>query len=75
MLREEALMRKISYDPLWKKLVDLKLTRTQMAERAGISKNTLAKMGKGEYVSLEMIERICVGLEIQVYDVIEVKEQ
>lgn len=36
----------ISYDPLWKKLIDLKLSKTQMAEKTGISKNTLAKLGK-----------------------------
>ena len=47
----------ISYDPLWKKLIDLKFSKTEMAEKCGISKNTLAKLGKNEYVALEMIER------------------
>lgn len=47
----------ISYDPLWKKLIDLGLSKTQMAEKAGISRNTLAKMGKNEYIALEMIEK------------------
>ena len=64
------MQRKISYDPLWKKLVDLKLTKTQMAEKADISKNTLAKMGKNEYVALEMIERICTALDCDIVDVI-----
>lgn len=64
------MQRKISYDPLWKKLVDLKLTKTQMAEKAGISKNTLAKMRKNEYVALEMIERICTALDCDIVDVI-----
>ena len=63
----------ISYDPLWKKLIDLKLSKTQMAEKAGISKNTLAKLGKNEYVALEMVERICMKLEIPVQDVLEVR--
>ena len=63
----------ITYDPLWKKIVDLKLSKTQMAEKAGISKNTLAKMGKNEYVALEIIERICMKLEIAIEDVVEVK--
>ena len=62
----------IPYDPLWKKIVDLKLSKTQMAEKVGISKNTLAKMGKNEYVALEIIERICMKLEILVQDVITV---
>ena len=64
------MQRKISYDPLWKKRVELKLTKTQMAEKAGISKNTLAKMGKNEYVALEMIERICTALDCDIVDVI-----
>lgn len=63
----------ISYDPLWKKIIDLRLSKTQMAERTGISKNTLAKMGKNEYVSLEVIERICMKLSIPVEDVVEVR--
>lgn len=63
----------ISYDPLWKKLIDLGLSKTQMAEKAGISRNTLAKMGKNEYVALEMIERICMKLSIPVEDVLEVR--
>ena len=63
----------ISYDPLWKKCIDLRLSKTQMAEKAGISKNTLAKLGKNEYVALEMIERICMNLEIPVQDVLEVR--
>lgn len=63
----------ISYDPLWKKLIDLGLSKTQMAEKAGISRNTLAKMGKNEYIALEMIERISVKLEIPIQDVLEVK--
>jgi len=63
----------MSYDPLWKKLNDLGLSKTQMAEKAGISSNTLAKMGKNEYIALEMIERICMKLELPVQDVLEVR--
>ena len=63
----------ISYDPLWKKLIDLKFSKTEMAEKCGRSKNTLAKLGKNEYVALEMIERICLKLEIPVEDVLEVR--
>ena len=44
-----------------------------MAEKAGISRNTLAKMGKNEYIALEMIERICMKLELPVQDVLEVR--
>ena len=43
-------MRKISYDPLWKKLIDAKLTKTELAEKVGISRTTISKMGKNEPV-------------------------
>ena len=52
-------MRKVSYDPLWKKLIDLQMTKTELQEKVGFSKSTLAKMRKNEYVALEVIERIC----------------
>ena len=63
----------ISYDPLWKKLIDLKITKTELCERAGISKSTVAKMGKNEYVALEVIVKICNALECEIYDVVELK--
>ena len=40
---------------------------------AGLSRSTIAKMGKEEYVALEVVERICKGLSCQVQDVIEVR--
>ena len=63
----------ITYKPLWKKLIDQKMTRTQMAERVGISRNTLAKMGKDEHVSLDIIERICDRMDLKVSDVIDME--
>lgn len=65
---------KISFDPLWKKLIDLKISKMQLAEKASLSKGTLAKLGKNEYVSLEVVERICNALNCPVYDVLEVKD-
>lgn len=65
--------RKISYNPLWKKLIDLKMNKSQLCEKAKISKSTMTKMGKDEYVALDVIERICSTLDCDVYDVIEAK--
>lgn len=64
---------KISFDPLWKTLIDKKLSKMEFASTVGLSKSTLAKLGKNEYVSLEVIERICTKLQIQIYDVVEIK--
>ena len=68
---EGKIMRTISYDPLWKKLIDLKLSKTELAQKASLSKGTVAKMGKDEYVALEVIVRICNALDCEIYDVIE----
>lgn len=47
----------ISYDKLWKLLIDMKMNKTQLKEEAGISTNVVAKLGKNEAVSLESIEK------------------
>ena len=61
----------ISYDKLWKKLIDKKMNRTDLKEAAGISFNVLARMGKNEPISFESIEKICSVLE---YDYPETNE-
>jgi len=66
-------LKRISYDPLWKTLIDRKVTKTELCEKAEISRSTLAKMVKDEKVALDVIERICNALECQVYDVMEIR--
>lgn len=66
------LMRELSYDPLWKKLVEMKIKKSELAEKAGISKNTVTKMFKNEYVSLEVLVKICRALDCGVEDVISI---
>ena len=65
-------MRNLSYDPLWKKLIDLKMTKTELAERVGISRTTISKMGKNEIVSLEIILKICRELDCDVISVLSI---
>ena len=65
-------MRNLSYDPLWKKLIDLKMTKTELAEKVGISRTTISKMGKNEVVSLEVILKICRELDCDVVDVLSI---
>lgn len=61
----------VSYDKLWKLLIDKKMNRTELKEAAGISFNVLAKMGKNEFISMESLFKICVALECDVGDVME----
>ena len=48
----------VSYDKLWKLLIDKKMSRTDLKEAAGISFNVLAKMGKSEFISMESLYKI-----------------
>lgn len=61
----------ISYDKLWKLLIDKKMNRTQLKDASGISFNVLAKMGKNEFVSMESLYKICMALNCNICDVME----
>lgn len=61
----------ISYDKLWKLLIDKKMNRTDLKNAAGISFNVLAKMSRNEFVSMESMSKICVALSCDIGDVME----
>ena len=62
----------ISYDKLWKLLIDKKINRTDLKDASGISFNVLAKMGKNEFVSMESLLKICVALDCNIGDIVDV---
>lgn len=61
----------VSYDKLWKLLIDRKMNRTELKDAAGISFNVLAKMGRDEFVSMESLYKVCVSLKCGIDDVME----
>ncbi len=61
----------ISYNKLWKKMIDQNLNKTQLKEKAGISTNAVAKLGKNEAVSMDTIEKVCKALHCNIGDVME----
>ena len=63
----------ISYKPLFRLLLERDLTKTQLREAVGFSSATLAKMSKGEYISLETVENICKYLNCEIKDVVEIQ--
>lgn len=65
----------VNYNRLWKRLIDLNMSKTQLREKAGITTNAIAKMGKNENVSTEIICKICKALECQVEDVMELVDE
>ncbi|MFR5890865.1 MAG: helix-turn-helix domain-containing protein [Lachnospiraceae bacterium] len=60
-----------SYDKLWHLLIDLKLKKKDLQERAGLSSNVIAKMGRGESVTLETLAKICLALNCGVGDIVD----
>lgn len=64
----------LSYNKLWELLIDKGMTKTEMRLKADISTTTLAKMGKNETVSMEVILRICKALGCDINDVVEIIE-
>lgn len=56
----------VSYDKLWKLLIDKKMNRTELKDAAGISFNVLAKMGKNEFISMESLYKICSTLQCNI---------
>ena len=62
----------ISYNKLWKLLIDKKMTKTELRLAADISTTTLAKLGKDETVSMDVMLRICKVLNCGILDVVEI---
>ena len=61
----------VRYNPLWKMLIDKKMTRSEMRLGAGISTRALARMGKDEDVSTEVLSKICTFLHCELNDIVE----
>ncbi len=61
----------VSYDKLWKILIDKKMSRSELKDKAGISFNVLAKLGKDEFVSLESLFKICAVLNCNIGDIMD----
>ena len=62
----------LSYNKLWKLLIDKGMTKTQMRLRADISTTTLAKLGKNETVSMDVLLKLCKLLDCNVGDIMDV---
>ncbi|MBB4825016.1 DNA-binding Xre family transcriptional regulator [Sporosarcina luteola] len=63
----------INYKPLWKLLIDKEITKSELRVKTGIAPSTLSKMTRNEYVSMDILVRICNVLKCQLNDVVEVK--
>lgn len=64
----------ITYRKLWKLLIDQNMNKTQLKKVAKVSNNIIAKMGRDEPVSLETLVKICLVLNVEIGDIIELKK-
>lgn len=62
----------ISYNRLFKMLIDRKMKKKDLCELAGISSSTMSKMGRDEIISMEIIAKICLKLNCTVDDILEI---
>ena len=65
----------ISYKKLWKLLIDKDMKKEDLRIKAGISTNTMAKLGKNENVNTDMLVKICSALDCDIADIIEITEE
>ena len=61
----------VCYNKLWKLLIDMNLNKTKLRKMAQMSPNTMAKLGKNETISMDIILRICEVLKCDVGDIME----
>jgi DNA-binding Xre family transcriptional regulator len=62
---------KACYKKLWKLLIDKNLKRTDLKKLAGISSGSLAKLGKDENVSMDILQKLCKALECNIGDIMD----
>ncbi len=65
----------ISYDKLRKRMIDCHLNNTQLRTRAKISTNAMAKIGKNQSVSIDILSKICEVMKCEIGDVIEISKE
>ena len=59
----------IRYNKLWKRLIDENMMKVDLRDQAGITTNALAKLGKNEHVSTQVLEKVCNVLHCEIQDI------
>lgn len=65
----------LSYNKLWKILIDKNLKKSELHELTGLSPSTIAKLTKGENVNTDVLEKICNALNCEISDIVERKKE
>ena len=62
----------VSYDKLWKRLIDLKMKKKDLKDTTGIGSTTMTKLTNNEPVSMSVMVKICVALKCNIGDIMDV---
>lgn len=65
----------VNYKKLWKLIIDKELKKSEVRKSANISASTFSKMGKNEYVALDVLVRICNVLDCDIGDIVEIVKE
>lgn len=63
---------RISYNKLWKLLIDKNMNKQDLKKVSGISSASVAKLGKGDNITTDVLIRICTALECDIADIMEI---
>lgn len=61
----------ISYNKLWKLLIDRKMSKVELREKARIAPNTMTRLNRDEQVTLTVLNKICAALDVGIGDIME----
>ncbi|HEM3561075.1 TPA: helix-turn-helix domain-containing protein [Streptococcus suis] len=68
---KKVLKTQFSYNPLWKMLIDRGLKKRELQEMSEVSAASIAKLGRNENVTTEVLLRICESLDCDIQDIME----
>lgn len=71
IIQEENKMLKITYNKLWKMLIDKNMNKQDLREAAGISSASIAKLGKGDNITTDILLKICEAMDCKLEDIME----
>lgn len=63
----------VSYNRLWKLMIDKRISKTELTHIAGISTNAMAKLGRDQDVRVAVLEKICSALDCKIEDIVEIQ--
>ncbi len=70
-MSRKGIIMAIRYNKLWKKLIDENMMKVDLRDQAEITTNALAKLGKNEHVSTQVLEKVCNVLHCEIQDIME----